>query len=235
VIAAVFYNLRKEHHFDLLSAALEAQLSKSLEDLSILSASARLFTMAAPRGQSDNLPTPSKSAAIPRKSSFEHLVQKYTESRMKNSEDNKVAMDMLLKELGSVGRAETFFKWAAHHFKDTIHVDYDRFTRMSNIEFRTQLTNADWIRVNSALTLVNTRLRSSNLDHAMDYIPLGSFRKSWLALRTDNKVMIPKEADYALLDSRNLVSVNSNSILGARYDCVAHGKEKQTLIFAQLG
>jgi hypothetical protein len=182
--------------------------------------------MAAPRGQSDNLPIPLK---------FEHLVQKYTESRMKNSGDNRVAMDMLLKELGSVGQAETFFRWAAHHFKDTIHFDYDRFTQMSNIEFRTQLANADWRGGSEALTLVNTRLRSNNLDHAMDYIPLGSFRKSWLALRADNKVMIPKEADFATLDSHKVVAVNPNNILGARYGCVAHSKEKQTLLFAQLG
>jgi hypothetical protein len=214
----------------LLSAALAAQLSKSLEDLSIL-----VFTMAAPRGQSDNLPIPSKSAAIPRKRSFEHLLQKYTEFRMMDSGHNGVAMDMLLKELGSVGQAETFFRWAAHHFKDTTHFDYDRFTRMSNIEFRTQLANADWRGGSEALTLVNTRLRSSNLDHAMDYIPLGSFRKSWLALRADNKVMIPKEADYATMVSHEVVAVNPNNILGARYGCVAHSKEKQTLLFAQLG
>ena len=142
---------------------------------------------------------------------------------------------MLLKELGSVGQAETFFRWAAHHFKDTTHFDYDRFTRMSNIEFRTQLANADWKRGDSALSLVNSRLCSSNLDHSMDYIPLGSFRKSWLALRADSKVMIPKEADSTSLDSQEVAVVNSNNILGARYDCVAHGKEKQTLLFAQLG
>jgi hypothetical protein len=77
---------------------------------------------------------------------------------------------------------------------------------MSNIEFRTQLANADW-RGGSALGLVNSRLCSSNLDHAMDYIPLGSFRKSWLALRADNKVMIPKEADYASLVSHEVAAV----------------------------
>ena len=154
---------------------------------------------------------------------------------MKNSGHNRVAMDMLLKELGSVGQAETFFRWAAHHFKDTTHFDYDRLTRMSNIEFRTQLANADWKRGDSALSLVNSRLCSSNLDHGMDYIPLGSFRKSWLALRADSKVMIPKEADSTSLDSQEVAVVNSNNILGARYDCVAHGKEKQTLLFAQLG
>jgi hypothetical protein len=154
---------------------------------------------------------------------------------MNDSGHNGVAMDMLLKELGSVGQAETFFSWAARHFKDTTHFDYDRFTQMSNIEFRTQLANADWRRGGEALILVNTRLRSSNLDHAMDYIPLGSFRKSWLALRADNKVMIPKEAEYASLRSHGVDVVNSNNILGARYGCVAHSKEKQTLLFAQLG
>jgi hypothetical protein len=214
------------------SAALEARLSTFLEDLSIPGASARLFTMAALKGQSDNLGNPSKSAAIPRNRRFEHLIPKYTEFRMKNDGGYKVAMDMLLEELGSVGEAEAFFRWTAHHFKDTTHFDFDRFTRMSNIEFKTQLANADWRRGGSALSLVNSRLCPSNLDHGTDYIPLGSFRESWLALRADSKVMIPTEADSASLE---VAVVNSNSILGARFDCVAPGKEKQTLLFAQLG
>jgi hypothetical protein len=218
----------------LLSTALRAQLSKSLKDTSILDASARLFTMAAPKGQSDNLQILSKSAAIPRKRSFGHLVQNYTELRMKN-DGNRIAIDVLFKKLNSVGQAEEFFGWAAHHFKDATHFDYDRFTRMSNIEFRTQLANADWRRGNSALSLVNSRLCASNLDRGMDYIPLGSFRKSWLALQADSKIMIPKEADSASLDSHEVAVVNSNNLLGACYDCVAHGKEKQTLLFAQLG
>jgi hypothetical protein len=47
--------------------------------------------------------------------------------------------------------------------------------------------------------------------------------------------MIPKEAEYASLRSHGVDVVNSNNILGARYGCVAHSKEKQTLLFAQLG
>jgi hypothetical protein len=154
---------------------------------------------------------------------------------MENDEGYKVAMDMLLEELGSVGEAETFFRRTAHHFKDTTHFDFDRFTRMSNIEFKTHLANADWRRGGSALSFVNSRLCPSSLDRGTDYIPLGIFRKSWLALRADSKVMIPKEADSASLDLHEVDVVNSNSTLGARFDCVAHGKEKQTLLFAQLG
>jgi hypothetical protein len=195
-----------------------------------LDTSAQLFTMAAPNEQSDNLPTLSKSTAIPRKESFEHLLQKYTQFRM-NNDDPGMAMDMLFEKLDTVGQAEEFFKWATHHSKD----DYDRSTRMSNIEFSTQLANANWRRGGSALSLVNSRLRPRNLNRSKDYIPLGSFRKSWLALQVDDKVMIPEEADSAILDSLDIAVVNSNHILGARYDCVAHGKEKQTLLFAQLG
>ena len=146
-----------------------------------------------------------------------------------------MAIDMLLKELGSVAEAEPFFRWTAHHFKDTTHFDFDRFARMSNIEFKTQLANADWRRGGSALSLVNSRLCPRNLDHDTDYIPLGRFRKSWLALRADSKVMIPKEADSASLDLHEVAVVNPNNILGACFDCIAHGKEKQTLLFAQLG
>lgn len=69
----------------------------------------------------------------------------------------------------------------------------------------------------------------------MDYIPLGSFKKYWLALRANNKVMIPKEAGFPILDSYEVAVVKSNNILGARYDRVAHDKEKHTLLFAQLG
>lgn len=154
---------------------------------------------------------------------------------MKNNGGYEVAMDMLLEELESVGEAETFFKWSAHHFKDTTHFDFDRFTRMSNIEFRTQLAKADWRGVGSALSLVNSRLCPSDVDNVMDYIPLGRFRMHWLALRADNKVLIPKEADFAALDSYEDAVVNSNNILGASYECVAPDKGTQTLVFAQLG
>lgn len=52
----------------------------------------------------------------------------------------------------------------------------------------------------------------------MDYISLRRFKKYWLALRADNKVMIAKEAGSAILDSYEVAVVNSNNILGARYD-----------------
>ena len=54
-------------------------------------------------------------------------------------------------------------------------------------------------------------------------------------MRADNKVLIPKEADSAALDLYEDTFVNSNNLLGARYDRVALDKGRQTLIFAQFG
>lgn len=103
------------------------------------------------------------------------------------------------------------------------------------MEFRTQLSKADWRGGNSALSLVNSRLWPSNVDNVKAYIPLGRFKTEWLALRTDSKVLIPQELDSATLDLYNPVAVNSNNILGARYDGVTRDQGKQTLLFAQFG
>ena len=141
-----------------------------------------------------------------------------------------MATDIVLHEESSIGQAEAFFRWTEQYFENTTHFDIDQSNQISNLEFRTHLSNANWRRGGSALCLVNTRLCLSK-----DYIPLGRFKKYWLALRADNKIMIPQEARSAILDSYKVAVVNSNNILGARYDFVAHGEEKQTLMFAQLG
>ena len=151
---------------------------------------------------------------------------------MRTYGSNRMATDIVLQEQSCIGQAEAFFKWTAQHFKNITHFNIDRSKQMSNIDFRTHLANANWRRGGSALCLVNSRLCLSN---GMDYIPLGRFKKYWLALRADNKVMIPKEAGFAILDSYEVAVVNSNNILAARYDCVALDKEKHTLLFAQLG
>lgn len=188
--------------------------------------------MAKSKGPSDDLAIPSKSAAISENVNFEALLQKYTESRMRTNGSNSMAMDIILQEESSIGQAEAFFRWAAQYFKDTTYFDIDQSKRMRNIDFRTHLANANWRRGGSALCLVNSRLCQSN---GMDYIPLGRFKNYWLALRADNMVMVPKEAGFAIQDFYDVAAVNSNNILGARYDSVAHGKEKHTLLFAQLG
>ena len=188
--------------------------------------------MAKPEGPSDDPKLTSKLAAISEDGNFEALLQKYIESRIRTYGSNRMATDIVLQEQSSVGQAEAFFRWAAQHFKNTTHFDIDQSKQMSNIDLRTHLANANWRKGGSALCLVNSRLCFSN---GRDYIPLGRFKKYWLALRADNKVMIPKEAGFAISDSYEVAVVNSNNILGARYDCVAHGKEKHTLLFAQLG
>lgn len=150
---------------------------------------------------------------------------------MRTNVSHSMAMDIILQGESSIGQAEAFFRWAAQHFKNTTYFDIDQSKQMSNIDFKTHLANANWRRGGSALCLVNSRLCQSN---GMDYIPLGRFKNYWLALRADNVVMIPKESGFAIQDSYEVTVVNSNNILGARYDSVA-GKEKHTLLFAQLG
>lgn len=188
--------------------------------------------MAKSQGPSDDLAIPSKSAAISENGNFEALLQKYKESRMRTNVSHSMAMDIILQEESSIGQAEAFSRWAAQHFKNATYFDIDQSKQMSYIDFKTHLANANWRRGGSALCLVNSRLCQSN---GTDYIPLGRFKNYWLALRADNVVMIPKESGFAIQDSYEVTVVNSNNILGARYDSVAHGKEKHTLLFTQLG
>lgn len=173
---------------------------------------------------------------LPPDRNFERFLQEYTESAWtKDHGDNQAAMDTLLEKLDTWGEAEKFFAWTAQCFGDTTRLDNDRFPRVSNAEFRSQIASANW-KGGEALRRVNSRLCSKGLDQSMDYIPLGFLGNCWLALRGDNTVMIPKEADSATMDLyHNVTTVNPNSILGARYDCVSGGQEKQTLLFAPLG
>lgn len=166
---------------------------------------------------------------------FDLLIQQYTNLRMKNDGGYKLAMDMLFKKLDSPRKADRFFKWAEQRSKDTSRIDDHRFTQMSNSEFRTHLSRANWREGGSALSYVNTRLfRSSNND---DTIPLGRINKDWLALQPDSAVMVAQQTDFATLEVYEAGVVNPINTLGACYtpNITTPNKGKQTLIFAQLG
>ncbi|RSL42980.1 hypothetical protein CEP54_015272 [Fusarium duplospermum] len=195
---------------------------------------ARQLSPAASTGRSGPLPTSSKSASTPDEIKFKRLLSRYQKYRDDSAGSTAMAMDMLLRELGDYETAKAFFKWTKVYYKTTIYFNFDEFAAMSNVEFRTQLATANWISGGEALSLVNSRLSCNDPKRGTNCIPLGRFQSSLLSLHTDNMVMIPREADSASLDAHDLTAINSNNILGAQYDST-HGREKQTLLFAQLG
>lgn len=154
---------------------------------------------------------------------------------MKSDGAYKDAMDMLFENLGSLREVEAFFAWSSQHFRDVTQFNLDRYTPMSNLEFKTQLSQANWTGGNSALGLVNARLQPRNVDNVMEYIPLGRFKTHWLALRPSSRGLWAHRIEPCAYPYPVGVYVNPSHILGARYDVVNRDREKKRLLFAQFG
>lgn len=164
---------------------------------------------------------------------FQTILKTYSERRDREDYSHRTAVDALLQSLSTVARAERFAAWVEQEAKSSLYFDHAFHSiGKGNDMFLCQMFRANWKTGGEALNRVNSRLRYSGKDKADNYIPIGAYGGSWLALSVDNKAMVPCETNYKFLEENNVTVVNSNNVVAVRFDVLV-GQE--TLIVAQLG
>lgn len=183
---------------------------------------------------SDGLEKSTASTDSAETAELERLLKLYTKLRSNDDTKTSSAVENILRELDTIGRAEKFFEWAGEDAKTTLHFNRDCFKETKGDDTIDWLKKANWKLGGKALSVVNSRLSYSGRDTAKAYIPLGRLSGSWLALRKDNEVMVPGETSGPYLEARKIISVNSNNILGLHYEPVGSKVGNEILFFAQL-